>query len=211
MEENSNGTNKATGIIIVILVVIVILGGAWYWFSYKPEQEAKEKARQEQLAKAAAKKKREEAAALKKTKYDQLITNADKEFEQEYWETAKSSYAEASSLFPKEQYPKDQLVLVNQKLDEIAVQTNSAGTVETLSSATGRFYVVVSSSIDGDLAMDYGNKMAEEGNSVKIIEPYGSIKFYRVSLGDYDNWDNAIAASTSFSSIDGDAVWVLEY
>lgn len=211
MEEHSNGNSKTIGIIITLIIVLLLIGGGWYWLSYKPEQEAKEKARQEQLAIAAAKKKREEAAARKKAKYDQLISNGDKEFEQEYWETAKSSYAEASSLFPKEQYPKDQLAIVNQKLDEIAAQVNAVGRVETVSSSTGRFYVVVSSSIDGDLAMDYGNKMAEDGNRVKIIEPYGSIKFYRVSLGDYDNWDSAITASSSFSSIDGDAVWVLEY
>lgn len=211
MEENSNGNNKAVGIIIGIFIVLLIIGGAWYFFSYKPEQEAKEKARQEQLARAAAKKKREEELARKKVKYDQLITNGDKEFEQEYWETAKSSYSEASSLFPKEQYPKDQLVIINQKLDEIEAQVNAVGQVQTISSATGRYYVVVSSSIDGDLAMDFGEKLAEEGNSVKIIEPYGSIKFYRVSLGDYGSIDEALAASGSFSTVDGDAVWVLGY
>lgn len=211
MEENSSDNSKTIGIIITLLIILVIGGGAWYWFSYKPEQEAKEKARQEQLAKAAAKKKREEALARKKAKYEQLITNGDKEFGQEYWETARSSYSEASALFPGEQYPKDQLAIVNQKLEEIEAQENAVGQVQTISSATGRFYVVVSSSIDGDLAMDFGNKLAEEGNSVKIIEPYGSIKFYRVSLGDYDSWDSAIAASGSFSSTDGEAAWVLEY
>lgn len=208
MEQHSNGNSKTIGIIITLFIVILLIGGGWYWLSYKPEQEAKEKARQEQLARAAAKKKRKEAAARKKAKYDLLITNGDKEFEQEYWETAKSSYAEASALFSKEQYPKDQLAIVNQKLDEMEAQANAVGKVEIISSSTGRFYVVVSSSIDGDLAMDYGNKMAEDGNSVKIIEPYGSIKFYRVSLGDYDNWESALAAANTSEE---QGAWVLAY
>ncbi|MEP2024554.1 MAG: SPOR domain-containing protein [Reichenbachiella sp.] len=207
MAENTNGSNKAVGIIITVLIIVVVLTGGWYWFSYKPKQEAIEKARQEQLAKAAAQKKRQEAAARKKAKYDQLITSADKAFEQESWESAKSMYSEAASLYSKEQYPQDQLAIVNEKLDEIAAQS-AVGIVQTLSSSTGRFYVVVSSSIDGDLAMDYGNKLAAEGKSVKIIEPFGGARFYRVCLADYNTRDEALIAA---SSSEEQGAWVLEF
>ena len=210
MEEKSNNGRKTGGIILVIILVLAALAGAWYWGMYLPEQEAKERARQEQLAKEAEKKRQQQLAAKKKADYDQLIQNADDEFNQENWEAAHSLYSEASSLFRNQPYPLDQLTIINEKLEEIAAQSK-VGTVETVSSATGRFYIVVSSSIDGDLAMDYGNKMANEGNSVKIIEPYGQQRFYRVSPGDYDGLDQAVAASASVSTTDGEPAWVLKY
>lgn len=213
MEENSSGSSKTTGIIIIIVVVLVILAGGWYFGMYRPEQEAREKARQEQIAKERARKKREEQAKQKKARYDQLIVDGDESFQQEYWESAKSSYSEALGLFSNEQYPQDQLTIINQKLDSIAQLDAEPvpGTVQTISAATGRFYVVVSSSIDGDLAMDYAQKMAAEGNSPRLIQPFGKDKFYRVALGDYDSWDSAVSASSTFSTTDGSPVWVLKY
>ncbi len=210
MDEKPTKGNKTGIVILVVIVVLLAVIGGWYFAMYKPEQEAKEKARLEQIAKEKARKKREAEAAKKKAKYDQLIGQGDQAVEEEYWETAQSAYMQASSLFPKQQYPLDQLTLVNEKLEEIALRSR-VGTVETVSSATGRFYVVVSSSIDGDLAMDYGNRMAKEGSSVKIIEPYGKVKFYRVSLDDYAAVDEALAASSSISALDGNGSWILKY
>lgn len=213
MDNHSGSNGKKIVIVIAIAVVIVGLVGAWYGFMYIPEQEAKEKARQEEIAKkkaAAKKKKLQEQAAKKKAKYDDWLVKANGEFEQENWDAAMRSYSEASTLFPKEQYPQDQLVLVNEKLEEIASKLEG-GTVETIPEATGRFYIIVSSSIDGDLAMDYAKQKAEEGESVKIIEPFGSNKFYRVSLDDFETRDEANAASGSFNSVDGDEIWILKY
>lgn len=213
MDNDSNSSGKKTGLIVGIVIAIIALVGAWYWFMYLPEQEAIEKARQEQRAKAAAaarKKKREEQAAKKKADYDQLIVEADQAFEGANWEAAQSAYSQASGLFPDEQYPQDQLLLVNEELDKIAARLRG-GTIETISSATGRFYIVVSSSLDGDLASDYANKLAEEGNNVKLIEPYDDQRFYRLSLDDYGSWDEAVNASASFNSVDGGEVWVLKY
>ena len=213
MEEQSNVGNKAIGIILTILAILLVIAGVWYWFFYKPAEEAKEKARQEQLAKEAAEKKRKEAAAKNKAKYDELIANGNREYDSEYWETAKSSYSEASRLFPNEPYPQDRLNLVNLKLDSLAAANYKpdVGAIESITSSTGKFYVVVSSSVDGDLAMDYAKKLSKEGNNVKIIEPYGNSRFYRVSLGDYNSVEEAASATSSYSSIDGDAVWVLNY
>lgn len=213
MNEHSNKSGKTTGIIVIVVVVIVGVVGAWYFGSYKPEQEAKEKARLEQIAKAEAEKKRQEQAAQRKARYDQLIVDADAAFEMEDWVTAQSQYSEASSLFPNEQYPKDQLVLVNEKLDEIAAleARKAAGVVETVSSRSGRFYIIVSSSIDEDLASDYAKKLAKDGNNVKIIEHDSPDHlYYRVAVGDYDNLQQATASLPSFSSF-GEGVWVLRF
>lgn len=213
MSEQSNRNGKAAVVIVILVFVLAGLAGTWYWFRYKPEQEAKEKARLEQITKEEAEKKAKELAEQNKVKYDKLIENANAEFEQGNWRKAQSLYTEASSLFPDQQYPKDQLALVNAKLDELAAleAKRAAGIVERVSSRTGRFYVVVSSSIDGDLAMDYARKLAKEGNYVKIIRHDAPKHFYyRVSPGDYDTREQAETAAASFSN-SGEGVWVLKY
>lgn len=209
MEDNSN-RNK---VIALIIIVVLLLGGAWYFFMYRPAQEAKEKARLAQIAQEEAEKKRQEQEAQNKIRYDQLIQDADTAWAQEDWQAAYSLYTEASGLFPDQPYPKDQLALVNAKLDELAAREarKAVGVVEKVASPTGRFHIVVSSSVDGDLAMDYASKLAKEGNSVKIIEPAGNNKlFHRVSVGDYATWDQALTATTEFSTM-GEGVWVLKY
>ncbi|WP_425391477.1 hypothetical protein [Ekhidna sp.] len=210
-ESNSSGRV----IIVIAIVTVIVLGaiGAWYFGFYKPEQEAKEQARLEQIAQAEAEKKRQEDAARRKARYDQLITDGDSAFDQEDWESARSLYSEASSLFPNEPYPQNQLNLVNGKLDEIAEREakRAAGEIETITTPTGRYYVIVSSNIDDDLAMDYAQKLSEEGTNVKLVQHnYNELPFHGVSVADYDTWDQANAALASFSNF-GANVWVLKY
>ncbi len=213
MSENTNGKSKTIGVIVIVVVVIALLAGGYYFIIYKPAEEAKEKARLEAIAKKEAEKKRKEQAAQKKARYDKLIEDADAEVGQENWDIAFSLYSDAAGLFPNEQYAQDQLTMVQSKLDEIAAleERKAAGIVETVSSATDRYYIIISSSIDDDLAMDYANKLVQEGNYVKILEPLSTEKpFYRVSLGDYDTQAEAESASASFSSF-GDGIWILKY
>ncbi len=213
MSDNSN-SNKTVGIVIGVVVVLTVLVGGWYFFMYRPAQEAKEQARLEQIAKAKAEKKRKEQEARNKIKYDQLIVDADTAFNQEDWQIAQSLYSEAASLFPNETYPQNQLLFVNAKLNELAeleAKRSAGGTVETVSSATGRFYVLVSSSLDDDLAMDYANKLANEGNYVKVIEhTKDKHSYFGVSLADYDTREEAENATASYSGY-GEGVWVLKY
>ena len=167
----------------------------------------------EQIAKAAEEQQKRELAAQRKAKYDETIKNADLEFNQERWEAARSLYSEASTLFPAEKYPQDQLVLVNTKLDEIAAleARRAAGIVESISLPTNRFYIIVSSSVDGDLAMDYASKLAKEGKNVKIIEPYaGNQLFHRVSVDDYGTWEEALTISKSLNGYESGA-WILKH
>lgn len=211
MGENAN--NKVAGIIVVIVIILGGVVAAWYWGMYKPEQEAKEQARLEQIAQEEADQKRREQAAQRKARYDDLIANADLAFEREDWQTAQSLYSQASSLFSNEPYPQDQLALVNAKLDEIAAQEarRAAGVVERVTSPTGRFYVIVSSSIDDDLAMDYASKLAKEGTAVKLIAHNANeLPFHGVSVGDYDTWDQAVAASQALNGYENGG-WVLKY
>ena len=127
---------------------------------------------------------------------------------------ALASYAEASSLFSKEAHPQERIALVTTKLDEIAAREARKvdGVVETITDATGNYYVIVSSSIDDDLAMDYALKLIrEQGVDAKIVaHSTDGLSYYGVALGEYSTWEEASASSNSFSAY-SDQVWVLKY
>jgi len=85
------------------------------------------------------------------------------------------------------------------------------GTIETLTDRTRRYYVVVSSAIDGDLIMDYAKKLSAKGTSTKIIPPFGKWKFYRLAIGDYDTFATAQTNADGAKGEYGDGVWVIKY
>ncbi|MEM7109988.1 MAG: SPOR domain-containing protein [Bacteroidota bacterium] len=86
-----------------------------------------------------------------------------------------------------------------------------AGSIEAISARSNRYYVVIASAIDGDLAMDYAKELSEAGESIKIISPYGNVKFYRVAVQDFDTWDEAQNEADNLKSTYGDGVWVIKY
>ncbi|MDH5366531.1 MAG: SPOR domain-containing protein [Cyclobacteriaceae bacterium] len=204
-KESSSG-GKVAGIIITVIIILASAGGSYYWFFMRPKQIAEEKAKQELLAK-------KEADKRKKEDYDKLISAGDDQFGEEQWSEAHSSYSQASALFPDEEYPKDQLAIVQGKIDEIEALNAKPkiGEIETISQATKRYYIIGSSSIDGDLAMDFAVKITKKGENVGIIEPYGKNKYFRVTLGNYDTWQDAENALSSFSEAYGNSIWILKY
>lgn len=91
-------------------------------------------------------------------------------------------------------------------------EANKVGTVEAISSRTNRYYVVVASNIDGDLAMDYGKKVSQEsGVSVTIIEPFGKTKFHRIAVDAADTFADAQSIADELKGTYGDGVWVIKY
>lgn len=85
------------------------------------------------------------------------------------------------------------------------------GAIETLEQRTGRYYVVISSAVDGDLVMDYAKKLSEKGVSAKIIPPFGKYKFYRLAIDEGDSFMAAQAKAEGLKQEYGSQVWVLKY
>jgi hypothetical protein len=85
------------------------------------------------------------------------------------------------------------------------------GSIETLSSPTKRYYVVVSSDIDDDLLMDYAKKLSAKGVSTKIIPPFGNKKFYRLAIADHDTFAAAQSNADASKAEYGGGVWVIKY
>jgi hypothetical protein len=59
--------------------------------------------------------------------------------------------------------------------------------------------------------MDYAKKLSTEGKGVKIIEPYGKSRNYRVTISDYASVGEATSNLASLKSNYGDGVWALKY
>lgn len=89
--------------------------------------------------------------------------------------------------------------------------TPPIGTIETLSGRTGRWYVVVSSSVDDDLVMDEAQRMSQKGVSTKIIPPYGKWKYFRLTISDHDTFDLAQESANQKKGELGDGLWVMKY
>lgn len=215
-EKKSNNTGR---VVLIIVIIVLILGGggaAWYFFKYVPEQEAKEKARLEQLAKEEAERLAKEKEAKKRAKYDQLILDADAKFQEESWDTARTIYAEASDLYPKESYPQDQIAAIEAKLAELAaIEAAKPGTIENVNRATGRYYIILSSSIDDDLAMDFAVKLSKKKIDVKILTTKtrdDKYTYFAVSPADFESRAEAEAAVGDYSQYGtGTEIWVLKY
>jgi len=87
-----------------------------------------------------------------------------------------------------------------------------AGTIETLTSRSGRYYVIAASSIDGDLIMDYAKKLSAKGVTSYIIPPYGKVNFHRLAIANGDTYENAQSTADGMKGGDyGDKLWVLKY
>lgn len=77
----------------------------------------------EELAKAEEEAKlAEEAEAKKRAQYDELVKQGDSQFGSESWEDAKSSYNQALALYSDEQYPKDKLAEIEEKIRSLKEQ-----------------------------------------------------------------------------------------
>jgi hypothetical protein len=94
---------------------------------------------------------------------------------------------------------------------EAEAKVKPSGSIETLNQRTGHYFVIISSSIDGDLAMDQAKKLSAKGVSSKIIPPFGKWKFYRLGIGDFDSFSNAQTSADASKTEYGNALWVMKF
>jgi hypothetical protein len=85
--------------------------------------------------------------------------------------------------------------------------------VTTISSATGRSYIVVGSFVDEDLARDFSEKLLQaEGIGSVIIEPFGKTSLlHRVAVTDYESFQEAMEQVENHRTTYGPETWVLKY
>jgi len=89
--------------------------------------------------------------------------------------------------------------------------TGTPGAITVINSRANRYYIVVASFIDEDMANDMGRELVGQGVSIKILHPFNERKYYRVSVADYGTRQEAVNATDSFKPQYGDDVWALKY
>jgi len=97
------------------------------------------------------------------------------------------------------------------KKEAAATAKPADGSIETLGQRTGHYFVIIASSIDGDLVMDQAKKLSAKGIGSKIIPPFGKWKFYRLGIGDFDSFGNAQQSADASKADYGDGIWVMKY
>ncbi|GAA5031024.1 hypothetical protein GCM10011506_21610 [Marivirga lumbricoides] len=85
------------------------------------------------------------------------------------------------------------------------------GVVNTLSTRTGRSYVVVGSFFDADMAGDYAEDLANQGMNAYIIPPFGKSKFNRVAIEETASFSDANARASELAGQFKEQPWPLKY
>lgn len=80
-----------------------------------------------------------------------------------------------------------------------------------ISEPTGRYYIVIASFIDEDMAKDMGEKLKAGGTSSALLAPKGNKKFNRLTLGDFGSFNEAQEEANKLKGEHGDGLWVLKY
>jgi len=87
-----------------------------------------------------------------------------------------------------------------------------SGEYETINSSTGRYYIVLNSFFDEDLASDYAKELADRGVSTLILSPSNRNGFNRVVIDeDFGSFNAAESRMSELKGTYGDDIWVLKY
>lgn len=90
-------------------------------------------------------------------------------------------------------------------------EVTERGRITTISAPSSRYYVVIGSFIDVDLAMDLGKELAAKGVSTTLISPYSKKKLYRLAVANYGSSAEASSAANDLKAEYGENLWVLKY
>lgn len=123
---------------------------------------------------------------------------------------------EPVETFPEQTYqPAEELPAFEEPepaVEEPAVNPEpTIGSLFMISSASRSYYVVVGSFFDVDLARDHSGRLNAQGINTFIIEPYSNNRFYRLAVGNFDTWSQAVQSMRELKSTFGEEIWVLKY
>lgn len=74
-----------------------------------------------------------------------------------------------------------------------------------------KYFLVVASFLDKDLANDYADQLIQSESNVFIIPPASNSKFTRVALGKYETLGEVIDGINDYNDEFGEQIWALKY
>ena len=85
------------------------------------------------------------------------------------------------------------------------------GAISEISQPLDKYYLIVASFLDNDLAFDYAEKLILSGSNVIIILDFHVRYFTRVALLEYETLDKANVGLDKYKDEFDEQLWVLKY
>ena len=134
--------------------------------------------------------------------------------EQAKIEAAAQAQKDAAAKAAAEKRKAEQRLAAEQKANEAAdadEQASEEATFTTISERTGRYYIVIDSFVDEDMAADYGKELVTKGFSTALLSPQGKRKFHRLTMGSFGSFVEAQEEANLLKAEFGEDLWVLKY
>ena len=94
---------------------------------------------------------------------------------------------------------------------ELESASKAIGAISEISQPLNKYYLIVGSFLDNDLAFDYAEKLTLSGSNIMIIPPFSTSKFTRVALLEYETFDKAKIGLDNYKDEFDEQLWVLKY
>ena len=94
---------------------------------------------------------------------------------------------------------------------ELESASKAIGAISEISQPLDKYYLIVASFLDNDLAFDYAEKLILSGSNVIIIPPFSTSKLTRVALLEYETLNKANIGLDKYEDEFDDKLWVLKY
>ena len=85
------------------------------------------------------------------------------------------------------------------------------GAISEVNQLLNKYFLVVASFLDKDLANDYADQLIQSESNVFIISPTSNSKFTRVAVGKYETLGEVIDGINSYNDEFGEQIWALKY
>ena len=105
-------------------------------------------------------------------------------------------------------------IATEEVIDEVVAESLEVverGGITTISEPTSRYYVVIGSFIDVDLATDLGKELAAKGVNTSLISPFSKKRLFRLCVASFGTYGDATAAANDLKAEYGENLWVLKY
>ena len=94
---------------------------------------------------------------------------------------------------------------------ELKSVLQAIGAISVKGQPLDKYYLIVASFLDNDLAFDYAEKLILSGSNVIIIPPFSTSKLTRVALLEYETLEKANIGLDKYKDEFADKLWVLKY
>ena len=129
-----------------------------------------------------------------------------------YWYTYENDTQVEPELATTIERPEEPVAIVEEpEVVEEEIPETFDVTLIRSRAASPRYFVVVGSFIDEDMALDFSARLNRQDKNTYIVYPYGDVAYYRLAIGEYDNLARAVEVLEENQANFKENLWVLKY